>query len=105
MLMFTVMKNIFNDKNNQEALFLSGAGKDLEYTIVRPGGLTEDPPTGVVNVIAGEAGSIPRADVATFCLGALTNADFPYLKQTPCISSLGGTSWTKDRGDKSMMEA
>lgn len=31
-LMYTVMKGIFNDKNNQEALFTSadGVGKDLE---------------------------------------------------------------------------
>lgn len=30
------------DKNNQEALFLDsdGIGKDLEYTIVRPGGVS-----------------------------------------------------------------
>uniref|UniRef100_A0A7S1TBA0 NAD(P)-binding domain-containing protein n=1 Tax=Tetraselmis chuii TaxID=63592 RepID=A0A7S1TBA0_9CHLO len=104
-LMFTVMKSIFNDKNNQEDLFISGPGKDLEYCIVRPGGLLTDPPTGVINVIDGEAGSIPRADVAAFCLGALTQKDFPYLGQAPCISSVGGTSWVKDRGDKSMFEA
>lgn len=105
LLMFTVMKNIFNDKNKQEELFLSGIGKDLDYCVVRPGGLNEEPPTGIVNVIKGEAGSIARADVATFCMGVLTESDFPYLKQTPCISSVGGTSWTKDRGDKGMMEA
>ena len=72
---------------------------------MRPGGLTLDAPTGVVNVIDGEAGSIARADVATFCLGAILEKDFPYLKKAPCISSVGGTSWTKDRGDKGMMEA
>lgn len=105
LLMMTVMKKIFNDKNNQEALFLNGPGKDLEYTLVRPGGLLETAPTGVVNVIQGEAGSIARADVAEFCLGAILDDKFPYLKQTPCISSVGGTSWVKDRGDKGMMEA
>lgn len=105
LLMMTVMSSIFNDKNNQEKLFLEGPGKDLDYCIVRPGGLNEEAPTGVVNVIKGEAGSIARADVADFCLGALFDASFPYLKQTPCISSVGGTSWTKDRGDKGMMEA
>jgi hypothetical protein len=33
------MRSIFTDKNNQEALFLkpNGPGRDLEYTIVRPG--------------------------------------------------------------------
>ena len=93
-LMATAMKKIFNDKNNQEEAVKNSG---LEYCIVRPGGLTVDAPTGVVNVIDGEAGSIPRADVADFCLGAVTNDDFPYIGQTPCISSVGGTSWTKDR--------
>merc|ERR1712196_479657 len=65
-LMWTAMKKIFTDKNNQEALFLDGPGKDLEFCIVRPGGLNVEPPTGVINVIEGEAGSIPRADVAAF---------------------------------------
>lgn len=93
-LMMTVMKKIFNDKNNQEkAVEQSG----LEYCIVRPGGLTVDAPTGVINVIDGEAGSIPRADVAQFCLEAVKDEDFPYIGKAPCISSLGGTSWTKDR--------
>ena len=107
-LMATAMSSIFQDKNNQEDLFTSGPGADLEWTIVRPGGLTVDKPTGVVNVIDGEAGSIPRADVADFCLGAALDPEWPYVRQTPCISSVGGTSWTKDRsakarqGDKAM---
>jgi hypothetical protein len=54
-------------------------------------------PTGVINVIKGEAGSIARADVAQFCLDAVTVEDFPYIGQAPCISSVGGTSWVKDR--------
>ena len=93
-LMWTAMKKIFTDKNNQEeAVFNSG----LDFCIVRPGGLTVDPPTGVINVIDGEAGSIPRADVAQFCLDAIREEDFPYIGKAPCISSTGGTSWTKDR--------
>ena len=106
-LMSTVMRSIFTDKNNQEQLFLGpgGPGRDLEYCIVRPGGLGTGPPTGVINVIDGEAGSIARADVADFCLGALFESAFPYIGQAPCISSVGGTSWVKDRGDKGMMEA
>ncbi|KAG1673235.1 hypothetical protein FOA52_013115 [Chlamydomonas sp. UWO 241] len=107
MLMFTVMRSIFNDKNNQEGLFTSptGPGKDLDYCLVRPGGLTLEPPTGIINVIDGQAGSITRADVAEFCLDAIKTANFPYNKKTPCISSVGGTSWKKDRGDKNMMQA
>jgi len=104
-LMYTVMKSIFTDKNNQENLFFNGPGKDLEFCIVRPGGLTEEAPTGIINVIDGQAGSIARADVAMFCLGALKEDGFQYIKQAPCISSVGGTSWTKDRGDKAMFEA
>lgn len=93
-LMSTVMKKIFNDKNNQEdAVAQSG----LDYCIVRPGGLNVEPPTGVINVIDGQAGSIPRADVAEFCLDAVTMDDFPYIGKTPCISSVGGTGWVKDR--------
>ncbi|EED89114.1 predicted protein [Thalassiosira pseudonana CCMP1335] len=94
LLMMTVMKKIFNDKNNQEAAVESSG---LEYCIIRPGGLTVDAPTGVINVIEGEAGSIPRADVAQFCLEAVKDADFPYIGKCPCISSVGGTSWVKDR--------
>ena len=39
-LMSTVMRSIFDDKNNQEQLFLGpgGPGRDLEFCIVRPGG-------------------------------------------------------------------
>jgi putative NADH-flavin reductase len=97
MLMFTVMKKIFTDKNNQEALFFNGIGKSLEYCIVRPGGLTVEPPTGIINVIEGQAGSIPRADVADFCLGACLEPAFPYIGKAACISSVGGTAWSKDR--------
>jgi hypothetical protein len=88
------MKKIFTDKNNQEEVTRNSG---LEYCIVRPGGLTVDAPTGVINVIDGEAGAIPRADVAQFCLDAVRVEDFPYIGKAPCISSVGGTSWTKDR--------
>jgi len=93
-LMATAMKKIFNDKNNQEAAVMKSG---LEYCIVRPGGLTVEPPTGIINVIDGQAGSITRADVADFCLDAVTMDDFPYIGKAPCISSVGGTGWTKDR--------
>lgn len=102
MLMMTVMKKIFADKNNQEAAVKESG---LEYCIVRPGGLTVEKPTGVINVIDGEAGSIPRADVAQFCLEAVKDADFPYVGKTPCISSVGGTSWVKDRSGAARGEA
>jgi len=91
------VKKIFNDKNNQEKVVQDSG---LEYCIVRPGGLTVDPPTGIINVIDGEAGSITRADVASFCLDAVKTKDFPYIQKAPCISSVGGTSWVKDRSAK-----
>ena len=93
-LMNTMMRNIFADKNNQEQVVKDS---NLEYCIVRPGGLTVEPPTGVINVIEGQAGSIARADVATFCLDAIDVQDFPYIGKAPCISSVGGTAWVKDR--------
>lgn len=96
-LMATVMKKIFNDKNNQEEAV---ANSGLDYCIIRPGGLNVEAPTGVINVIDGQAGSIPRADVAEFCLDAVTMDDFPYIGKAPCISSVGGTGWVKDRSAK-----
>ena len=39
--------------------------RDLDWTVVRPGGLTDDPPTGAVRVAAITGrGTVPRADVA-----------------------------------------
>ncbi|MDQ4058905.1 MAG: SDR family oxidoreductase [Actinomycetota bacterium] len=55
-----------------EALVASG----LDYTIVRPGRLTDDPPTGKVEVALelGRRGQIPRADVAAVLLACLSDA-------------------------------
>jgi uncharacterized protein YbjT (DUF2867 family) len=51
-----------------EALRASG----LDFTIVRPGGLTDDPGTGLVTVAQRlERGEIPRADVAAVFLACL----------------------------------
>ena len=45
---------------------------DLDWTIVRPGGLTDEPGTGLVEAAAVvERGSIPRADVAAVIAGLL----------------------------------
>jgi hypothetical protein len=100
LLMMTVMSSIMADKNNQEGLFLNGPGGELEYTIVRPGGLKTEPPNGIVNVIQGEAGAISRADVAAFCLDAVLEPDFAYLKQAPCISSDKGSGFDSVLADK-----
>lgn len=51
-----------------EAVRASG----LDYTIVRPGGLTDDPGTGLVSVAERlERGQIPRADVAAVFVACL----------------------------------
>jgi len=43
----------------------------LDYTIVRPGGLTDDPATGLVTVGTELEGSIPRDDVAVTLVAVL----------------------------------
>lgn len=49
--------------------------RDLEWTIVRPGGLTDDPGTGRVRLEKAPAtsGSVPRADVASVITELLIN--------------------------------
>jgi uncharacterized protein YbjT (DUF2867 family) len=92
LLMMTVMSSIMADKN---------AGSDLEYCIVRPGGLKSEPPTGIVT--AGkdqEAGAITRADVAAFCLDAVLESDFKFLKQEVSISSNMGKGFDTVLADK-----
>jgi uncharacterized protein YbjT (DUF2867 family) len=48
-------------------------GRDLEWTILRPGGLTDDPPTGKVKLAAPPLprGQVSRADVAAVILTLL----------------------------------
>lgn len=63
---------------------LSASG--LDYTIVRPGSLTDDPPTGLVAV--GESlqrGRVPRADVAVV-LAAVLSADNTVGKTFDLVS-------------------
>jgi uncharacterized protein YbjT (DUF2867 family) len=53
-----------------EAVRASG----LNYTIVRPGGLTDDPGTGLVTIAEHlDRGKVPRADVAAVFLACLDN--------------------------------
>jgi uncharacterized protein YbjT (DUF2867 family) len=46
--------------------------RDLDWTVVRPGRLTDDEPTGRVQVGSLSRGAIPRADVAAVLGGCLT---------------------------------
>ncbi len=49
-------------------------GSDLDWTILRPGGLTDDPGTGRVSLAAEVPdGRIPRADVAAVLVAALAD--------------------------------
>ena len=100
--MNTMMKKVMVDKTAQEALFLEeGApGADLDYCILRPGGLKLGAPTGVVNVIDGEAGAINRSDLASFCLDAVLEPDFKFLKQSVSISSNMGSGFQSVLADK-----
>mmetsp|Transcript_41566 Transcript_41566/g.69136 ORF Transcript_41566/g.69136 Transcript_41566/m.69136 type:complete len:283 (+) Transcript_41566:15-863(+) len=100
LLFATVMSSIIADKNKQEELFLSGPGAELEYCVVRPGGLKDDQPNGIVNVDKGEAGAIARGDVAAFCLDAVLEPDFKYLRQTPSICSDKGSGFDSVLADK-----
>merc|ERR1719231_50595 len=102
LLMKTMMQKIMDDKNAQEGLFLHGPGADLEFCILRPGGLKQGAPTGIVNVIDGEAGAINRADLASFCLDAVLDPDFAYLRQAVCISSDMGSGFKSLMSDKTM---
>jgi len=101
LLMNTVMKTVMEDKNKQEALFAPGGpGSDLEFCIIRPGGLKSEEPSGIVNVIDGEAGPISRADVAAFLLDAIEEPDFKYVRKSICISSDKGSGFDSVLADK-----
>lgn len=84
MLMKTVLKKPMEDKERQEAI-IKGSG--LDWTIVRPGGLTDGPATGRYKAGLDPkivAGQVSRADVAAFVLQQLT--DDIYLRKAPAIT-------------------
>lgn len=80
-----LLKSVYADKDRQEALIRA---TDLDWTIVRPGFLTNGPLTRsyrVLTDLAGvTAGRISRADVAHFMLQEL--AANRYLRQTPLLT-------------------
>ena len=84
LLMKSVLRKPMEDKERQEALVKAS---ELDWTIVRPGGLTNGPATGRyqsgIDTKIG-AGQVSRADVAAFVLKQLT--DSTYLHQAPAIS-------------------
>lgn len=78
-------KGIYADKDRQEAL-VRASGTD--WTIVRPGFLTNGPVTGnyraFTDLTGVTAGRISRADVAHFILAELATSH--YLRQTPLLT-------------------
>jgi putative NADH-flavin reductase len=79
-----VVKNIYEDKNRQEEAIKQS---DLDWVIVRPARLTDEPAKGEYNVFLGgsyTAKTISRADVAAFMLAQLT--DDTYVRELPVIS-------------------
>jgi uncharacterized protein YbjT (DUF2867 family) len=73
------------------------AASDLDWTIVRPGGLTNDPGTGLIEAAPslGRRGTISRDDVAAVLVACLdephtVGAAFDVLEgQTPIAEALG----------------
>lgn len=82
----TLLRTIYADKNRQESLIMAS---DVDWTIVRPGFLTNGPLTEkyriLTNMAGVTAGRISRADVAHFMLKELEANQ--YLRQTPLLTS------------------
>ena len=88
-LMKTILKDAFIDKNNQESLFLQkgNIGNNLEYTVVRPSGLTDDHnKLEKISVIDAGNGVISRKNVANFCYDAIYDKLFKYNKKAVSIT-------------------
>jgi putative NADH-flavin reductase len=83
-IMKLTLKRVMEAKERQEQAIMAS---DLEWTIVRPGGLTDGPRTGSYQFGTDKsikATRVSRADVADFILRELTAGD--YIRQTPAIS-------------------
>lgn len=80
----TVLRKTMKDKEAQEALVRASG---LDWTIVRPGGLTDGPRTGVYRSgidTSLTAGRIARADVADFILRELERNEF--VRMAPAVT-------------------
>ena len=81
----TFLSDLMADKARQEEQVMQS---DLEWTIVRPGGLTDEPGTGAyVHGVAVDvtAGPIPRGDVADFLLWVVETGR--YVHETPLLTT------------------
>ncbi len=81
-----LLRTIYADKDRQESLIKASG---VDWTIVRPGFLTNGPLTEnyriLTNMTGVTAGRISRADVAHFMLNELESKQ--YLRQTPLLTS------------------
>jgi uncharacterized protein YbjT (DUF2867 family) len=79
-----LLSQAYKDKNDQEAAIRASP---LDWVIVRPAMLTDDPPQGdvraVVDLAGINGGKIARADVARFVVDQLTTDT--WLRRTPVI--------------------
>jgi putative NADH-flavin reductase len=80
---YTVLKNVFDDKERGEKIIL---GSSLDYTMVQPGRLASGPEKG--NIAASVNGknltqNITRADVAHFMLDQITEKK--WLRKSPLL--------------------
>jgi putative NADH-flavin reductase len=79
-----IVKNVYEDKERQEEAIKQS---DLDWVIVRPAQLTDEPARGKYSVYLGgsyKAKKISRADVARFMLAQLS--EDTYVHKTPVIS-------------------
>ncbi len=71
------MKSIYEDKDRQEALLRAS---NVDWTVVRPGRLTNGPLTGLARALTDlrgvRAGHVSRADVAAFIVEHLATGEF-----------------------------
>lgn len=84
LLAATLLRSTMQDKARQEEIVRNSS---LDWTIIRPGGLTNDPArqsytVGIEPTIM--AGMIPRANVAAFALQEIVSPR--YLRQAPAIT-------------------
>lgn len=86
LLMKTTLKGVYDDLERMEQRI---AASDLDWTVVRPVGLTDGPPTGhyrftIDGSLLHKAKTVSRADVAAFLLKALETG--AYVRRTIVIA-------------------
>lgn len=98
-----IMDAKISGENQMRRLYAAGgvASKGIGYTIVRPGGLTREPPLGVgaveLNQGDDKSGRIARADVAAICIESLSSqAAFDTTFGAPVATPCSPSVWTAE---------